>query len=248
VSVAAFNLPRMEATFASSVIGLVKDSLGLKLDTPFKLLTSLICCLTLFGSQRTPLQSTGSALSWLGWHNGARWVEPARQWLTGPSHIQFASSVFVFLAATGVGFATFGTRAPFFAWLGICGLIEIGANVAAWWWPIAAFLTTSLVGRIQDRKYDRYRWDHCALTFLALAAACLHLPATVIAVIIGENQRTVPPTVRVELSYEGRRELDERLTALGFPLVGPRPHSGRRAHPMPLTMPKRWLTASDGAA
>jgi hypothetical protein len=248
VSDAAFNLARMEATFASSLVGLVKDSLGLKLDTPFKLLASLICCLTFFGGQRTPLQSTGWALSWLGWHNGARWVEPARQWLTGPSHIQCASSVFVLLAAIGVGFATFGTRAPFFAWLGICGLIEIGATVAAWGWPIAAFLATSVIGRIQDRKSDRYRWDHSAMTFLALAAACLHLPATVIAVIIGEKQRAVPPTVRVELSYEGRRDLDKRLAAMGFPSVGPRPHSGRRAHPMPLTMPERRLTASDGAA
>lgn len=245
MSVTAFSVIHVEATLASSAIGLVKDSLGLKIDTPFKIVTSLICCFTFLGGRQTPLQSAGRTLTWLGWHNGAAWVEPTRQWLTEPSHLKLASTVFGLLAMAGVGFAAFGTRAPFFAWVGICGLVEIGANVAAWGWPTAAFLATSVAGRIRDRKFERQRWDHCVETFFALAGACLHLPLTAIAVVIGEKQHATPPSVRVELSYEGRRDLDERLTALGFPCVVPRPYPKRAAYPMPLAMPAK---SSDDAA
>lgn len=248
MSVAAFSLTHVEATLASSAVGLVKDSLGLKLDTPFKILVSLVCWVTLLGGQQTPLLSIGRTLSWLGWHHGAAWVEPTRQWLIEPNHLKLGSTVFGLLAVAGVGLATAGTRAPFFAWVGICGLVEIGANVAAWGWPTAAFVAASVAGRIRDRKFEGLRWDQCVMTFLALAAAWLHLPLTAIAVLIGEKQRAAPLTVRVELSDEGRRDLDERLAARGFPCVVPRPHPYRRAYPMPLTMPAKMPASSDDAA
>lgn len=86
MSVAAINLARMEATLASSAIGLVKDSLGLKLDTPFKLLTSLICCLTIFGGQRHRCSRLGGLLAgWVGVMARPGWNQPASGLLRPPT-------------------------------------------------------------------------------------------------------------------------------------------------------------------
>ncbi|MBF9434664.1 hypothetical protein HA133_01775 [Mycobacteroides chelonae] len=206
----------------SSAIAALKEAMSLKLETPFFLLSSLVGLLAVFVHDATPLQAIARGFTWVGWEHGGAWVEPSRRWLTDSVHLPLVHLVFGILAVAGVGLAAHSPRPPFFAWLGIAGLVEIGASADAWRWPLLAFVTTSLIGRMRERRDYGNRWQHAELTMTYLVAACAYIPIFGVIVFLGERQRPEPATVKMELTHDAQRALDKRLNAFGMPpLVKP---------------------------
>lgn len=206
----------------SSAITALKEAMSLKLETPFFLLSSLVGLLAVFVHDATPLQAIARGFSWVGWEHGGAWVEPTHRWLTAAQHLSLVHFVFFVLAIAGAGLAALGPRAPFFAWLGIAGLIEIGATTDAWRWPLLAFVATCVIGRTQERRDCGDNWRHAGKTFEGLAMAWLFVPIFGLIVFLGQRERPEPAIVKMELTPDAQQALDKRLTAFGMPpLVKP---------------------------
>lgn len=206
----------------SSAIAALKEAMSLKLETPFFLLSSLVGLLAVFVHDATPLQAIARGFTWVGWEHGGSWVEPTQRWLIDARHLDLVHLAFFVLATAGAGLAALGPRAPFFAWLGIAGLIEIGATTDAWQWPLLAFAASCMIGRMRERRDYGDNWRHAGKTFEGLAVAWLFVPILGLIVFLGQRKRSEPVTVKMELTPDAQQALDKRLTAFGMPpLVKP---------------------------
>lgn len=221
----------------SSALATLKEATSLKLETPFFLVSSLAGLAVIAQPRTTPLHALARSLSWLGWANGGAWVEPTRAWLTASTHAGMVHFVCWVCATAGVALAAVGPRPPFFAWLGIAGLVEIGATSDAWHWPLAAIVLTSVIGRLRERRAFGNRWQHAGLTVSYLGLALFYLPIMAITIFMGQRERPSSAKVKVELTSDGLQALDERLTAFGMPPLVP-PVAGR-------TLPTRPLVHAD---
>lgn len=221
----------------SSALATLKEATSLKLETPFFLVSSLAGLAVIAAPHTTPLHALARSLSWLGWAKGGAWVEPTRAWLTASAHEDMVHFVCWVCATAGVALAAVGPRPPFFAWLGIAGLVEIGATSDAWHWPLAAFGLTSVIGRLRERRAFGNRWQHAGLTVSYFGLALFYLPLMAITIFMGQRERPSAAKVKVELTADGMQALDERLSAFGMPPLVP-PMEGR-------TVPRRPLAHAD---
>ncbi|RIS58113.1 hypothetical protein D2E46_01435 [Mycobacteroides abscessus] len=191
--------------------------MSLKLETPFFLLSSLVGLLAVFVHDATPLQAIARGFTWVGWEHGGAWVDPTHRWLTTSQHLSLVHLVFVALATAGAGLAALGPRAPFFAWIGIAGLVEIGATTDAWRWPLLAFVATCVIGRTRERRDYGDNWRHAGETIEGLVVAWWFVPIFGLIVFLGQRGRPEPATVKMELTLDAQQALDRRLTAFGMP-------------------------------
>ncbi|MBE5471734.1 hypothetical protein [Mycobacteroides abscessus] len=226
----------------SSALATLKEATSLKLETPFFLVSSLAGLAVIAAPHTTPLHALARSLSWLGWANGAAWVEPTRAWLTASAHEGMVHFVCWVCATAGVALAAVSPRPPSFAWLGIGGLVEIGATSDAWLWPLAAFGLTSVIGRLRERRVFGNRWQHAGLTVSYLGLALFYLPIMAITIFMGQRGRPSAAKVKVELTADGLQALDERLSAFGMPPLVP-PVEGRTVRRRPLAQAE-WPAAA----
>ncbi|CPR38234.1 Hypothetical protein ERS075612_04008 [Mycobacteroides abscessus] len=226
----------------SSALATLKEATSLKLETPFFLVSSLAGLAVVAVPHTTPLHALTRFRAWIGWANGGAWVEPARAWLTASAHVDIVHFVCWVCATAGVALAAVGPRPPFFAWLGIAGLVETGATSDAWQWPLVAFVLTSVIGRLRERREFGNRWQHAGLTISYLGLALFYLPVMAITIFMGQRERPPSAKVKVELTADGLQALDERLTAFGMPSLVP-PAAGRTLPPRPVARAE-WPTAT----
>ena len=215
-----------------AAVSTAKEALSLKLETPFMLVASLIGWLSMLsiGSRdqdpfHTPLEAVSKFFSWLGWMSASTWSNNLRDWIVDPARHEALHGLFFMLALSGVAFAAFGTRLAFSAMIGVGGLVEIGSTTAAWVVPSLALVSSVLVGRVlQLRQPDP--WASATKPCIQLLVAWLYFPLAVVALIVGERNRSDwPQPVELELSRETRDYIDKRLTAFGMPSLNP-PVSG----------------------
>ena len=220
-----------------TAVSTTKEALSLKLETPFMLVASLTGWLSMltFGSRdqdpfHTPLGALSEFLSWMGWASASTWSDKLRDWIVDPARHEALHGLFFMLALFGVVFAAYGTRLAFSAMIGVGGLVEIGSTTAAWVVPSLALVSSVLVGRVlQLRQPDP--WASATEPCIQLLVAWLYFPLAVVAVIVGERNRSEnPQPVELELSRETRRYIDKRLTAFGMKSLNP-PVSGRISRP-----------------
>lgn len=138
----------------------------------------------------------------------------AHHWLTEPTRLKPIWGLFVLVTLCGVLFTKYGDhRSGFFGLVGFAGLVEIGATTAAWLTPLVALIVAAFVGRWTTDD----RGEHLGLTFAYLGLALVH-PLNVFApMFTGEKSWQRPQVVRIELSRQAQKDLDERLRAWGMP-------------------------------
>jgi len=225
---------------AGSLMGVVRDGLTLRWETPFSWMCSAAAFLAFLSGGSTfatPTAGLSRFLTWLGWSSAAAWPDHMHAWLANPLREPQLYQLFFFLALAGFGCSAYGTRLVFFGALSVGGLAELGAATAAWIIPLSATVLSCVIGRlVQSRQSDP--WDHARKTFLNAALAIMYLPLSVIALVAGERQETPAARVTVEFDWETKRYIDKRLTAMGMPsldrpMPGFDPLPSRRIHPPP---------------
>ena len=150
------------------VVSTVKESLALKLETPYMVAASTLGLLSVFcmvgaGPFDRPVEGLGKFFVWTGWASPVAWLGTAHQWISDPSRIETTHSVFVMLALFGTFFASY-SRASFAALVGISGLVETGSVTQAWVLPVSVLIAMVVIARLL-RPWNEDYWESAWLAW-----------------------------------------------------------------------------------